>query len=221
MAKLFQEAEQSEEDEDFEMEITKEDEQSSPIHGDTAGQVVASNVDLDDMSKKMGKKLGKFSKFFTGSEETGDAQTAEATSSSTVDPATAMKKFGKSFKKGTAKLAKEATKIAAELAESSRSTITVSRYLPMIVKDCPVLILQQGSEYKVENAHLDMQGVRYGDRLAYRLSKDMADKDEGRGAWWGESVLGIEEGDGWLKVDIQIENTAKSESAMSAVSYLG
>merc|ERR1712087_46441 len=91
-------------------------------------------------------------------------------------------------------------------------TKVVKRYLPKDIKGVPVMVPELGfnddgtKSYMVDCAGLEAAGIRCGDRLAYRISKDMADKDEGRGAWWGEPVVGIDEEDGWIQVEVEIED---------------
>lgn len=74
----------------------------------------------------------------------------------------------------------------------------IIRYLPKNLNGKPVLIHEGGTSYRADNAQL--QATTPG--LAFRFSKDLAEKDRAHTARWESSVEGTDEGDGWVKVNL-------------------
>lgn len=84
---------------------------------------------------------------------------------------------------------------------SSTSSEQLARFLPKSLKGVPILIHEGGLVYRVENRWLKSKKVG----LAYRLSRHMEDRDlnrKGDGPRWGARVLGLNECNGWVAVEI-------------------
>jgi len=61
------------------------------------------------------------------------------------------------------------------------------------------------AEYIVDNSQLCSRG----DGIAYRFSKKLDATDRRSLALYGERVKGVDEGDGWLKVDLKVSYGSK------------
>lgn len=79
----------------------------------------------------------------------------------------------------------------------------VVRYLPIRVHGEAVLTRAGRAGYRVARIPVDTKNFRLG--IYYRLSKSLDDVDpRGRFAAWGSSMSGVDEGDGWFKIDLHI-----------------
>merc|ERR1712176_1625397 len=162
-----------------------------------------------------------FKNFLTAEKsEMGEAQEDDierrASSDAAADafkmPSFSRSKLAKFAKKGGAQLAKAIE----EVSQGSEKTVIVKRYLPKDINGVPVLIPELGTNsdggktYMVDSTGLEAAGIHFGERLAYRMSKDNSDKDRGIGAYWGETISGIDEEDGWVQVEVEIDAPAQA-----------
>ena len=74
-------------------------------------------------------------------------------------------------------------------------------YLPIFVRDAPVLHQQKDGVWIVDNSFLrsDKQGI------AFRLTKDIEDRHPTEVAAFGDTVEGDDDGDGWLSTKLMIK----------------
>jgi len=82
---------------------------------------------------------------------------------------------------------------------------TNTRYLPMTVNGVPVLTKEGQDFYRLDNSALN-EKQRNADTpgVAYRFSKDLVDRDDKNIASWGTQVKGSDQGNGWIRVELQL-----------------
>lgn len=87
-------------------------------------------------------------------------------------------------------------------------------YLPTIFNGKQVLFHEGGRRYRVDNSQLQASSPGLG----YRLAKNLENRDPAhRHEAWGAIVEGVNEGDGWVKVQVTLpQDTVVAPSELSS-----
>jgi hypothetical protein len=98
---------------------------------------------------------------------------------------------------------------AVSSAKGAKVLPTPVRFLPLTMDGKVVLVHEGGRRYRVDNSQLQSTGPGLGYRLGKNLDhraltwRTTIDRTTiGGGAAWGTTVEGIDEGDGWLKIQV-------------------